>query len=60
MPGSTTLVKTVFPPENSYPDKGGAGSPEQNHFYIVRAKCGALWGDSGRAGAFNFLLTPGN
>ena len=59
-PGSTTPLKTVFAPANSYIDESTAGNPDENHFYLVRAKCGALWGDSGRTGEFSYRLVPGN
>jgi hypothetical protein len=59
-PGSTTLLKTVFAPASSYIDESAAGNPDENHFYLVRARCGALWGDSGRTGEFSYRLAPGN
>jgi len=60
MPGLATLLNTVFAPVSSYTDQGAAGIPGQSLFYVVRAKCGALWGDSGRTGGLSYLLVPGS
>ena len=36
------------------------GDPNTNYFYLVRATCGAAYGDPGRRGEFDFRLTPGS
>ncbi len=58
-PGPATLLATVLAPGQEYPDEGVAGSPAANRFYLVRARCGGLWGDSFRIGFFSYTLTPG-
>ncbi len=57
-PGPATLLATVFAPAETHPDEGAAGDPAANRFYVVRAKCGGLWGDSDRIGEFSFELAP--
>lgn len=55
-PGPATLLSTVFAPQQTITDQAAAGDPAANRFYVVRAKCGGLWGDSNRTGEFSFEL----
>jgi len=57
-PGPATLLATVLAPGQEFLDEGAAG-PAVNRFYLVRARCGGLWGDSFRTGFFSYALTPG-
>ena len=59
-PGSTTPLKTVFAPVNSYIDKSAAGNPDENPTSCVVnvAHCGATSASNGRiqlpSGAWEF------
>ncbi len=57
-PGPATLLATVFAPQGTLLNEEAAGDPAANRFYVVRAKCGGLWGDSNRTGEFSFELAP--
>ncbi|MCS6845066.1 MAG: hypothetical protein NZ528_12210 [Caldilineales bacterium] len=57
-PTPATRLTTVA--GSSYLDStSGLGNPSLNHFYLVRAVCGAAAVTSNRVGEFDFGLTPG-
>lgn len=56
IPGPATLLATVFAPQATYTDEGAAGDPAAHRYYVVRPKCGGLWGEANRTGAFSFEI----
>ncbi len=60
-PGAISLIATLPPGSSSTLDAtpGVVGDPALNHFYLVRAVCGASIVDAGYLGEFDFNLVPG-